>query len=129
MIVSEPASRVAWKSFVSSERNLASSSWTMASYCFVLRGGALHACGPRLQVSGVLSLAVCSGRVQKAMRDLLASLLQQLFRCPRAQRVIYARCLHRRFWALALPKASNPLASEAAKPSREGVYVRFFGRF
>ena len=62
------------------------------------------------------ALAGCVQRpVQKAMRDLLASLLQQLFRCPRAQRVIYARCLHRRF-GLALPKASNPLASEAAKP-------------
>jgi hypothetical protein len=49
------------------------------------------------------------------MRDLLASLLQQLFRCPRAQRVIYARCLHRRFWALALPKALQPFGKRGRK--------------
>ena len=49
----------AWKSFVSWRGTSPRRAGQNGFVLLVLRGGA--ACGPRLQVSGVLSLAVCSG--------------------------------------------------------------------
>ena len=124
------ASRVAWKSFVSSERNLASSSWTMASYCFVLRGGALHACGPRLQ-SEWGALASCVQRPGAESDARLACVVV-------AAAISLSSCSARDLCALFAPSllgfwpCPKPPTLWQARPQsveRRGLRVRFWTTF